>query len=65
MQAKKNTIHFVSDENLPTYVKSNHELFSIFFIENEFFTEKVKRGVRGYEPNGRTVQPTQLILISN
>ena len=38
--------------------------FSIFFIENELFTENVKNGVRGNEPNGRTVQPTQLILIS-
>ena len=41
-----------------------HELFSIFFIENELFTENVKKGVRGNEPNGRTVQPTHLILIS-
>ena len=38
--------------------------FSIFFIENELFTENVKKGVRGNEPNGRTVQPTQLIRIS-
>ena len=37
--------------------------FSIFFIENQLFTENVKKGVRGNEPNGRTVQPTQLILI--
>ena len=40
------------------------ELFSIFFIENVLFTENVKKGVRGYEPNGRMVQPKQLILIS-
>ena len=39
-------------------------LFSIFFIENESFKENVKKGVRGNEPNGRTVQPTQLIRIS-
>ena len=37
--------------------------FLIFFIEVELFTENVKKGVRGNEPNGRTVQPTQLILI--
>ena len=40
------------------------KLFSIFFIENESFTENVKKGVPGNKPNGRTVQPTQLILIS-
>ena len=40
---------------------NRHELFSIFFIGNELFT---KKGVRGYEPNGRMVQPTQLIIIS-
>ena len=40
------------------------KFFSIFFIENELFTENVKKGVRGNEPNGRTVQPKQLILIS-
>ena len=38
--------------------------FSIFFIEKESFTENVKKGVRGNEPNGQTVQPTQLIFIS-
>ena len=38
--------------------------FSIFFIENNLFTENVKNGVRGNEPSGRTVQPTQSILIS-
>ena len=38
--------------------------FSIFFIENEFFKENVKKGVRGNEPNVRTVQPTHLIRIS-
>ena len=38
--------------------------FSIFFIENELFTENVKKGVRGNEPNGRTVQPTQLTRMS-
>ena len=58
------------DENLHTYVKSKkewgscHELFSIFFKENELFTENIKRRVCGNEPNGRTLQPTQLILIS-
>ena len=41
-----------------------HEFFSIFFIENELSTENVKNGVRGNEPNGRMVQPKQLILIS-
>ena len=40
------------------------KLYSIFFIENELFTENVKKGVRGNEPSGRTVQPTQLIRIS-
>ena len=38
--------------------------FSIFLIENELFTENVKKGVRGNEPNGRMVQPKQLILTS-
>ena len=38
--------------------------FSIFSIENKLFTENVKKGVYGNEPNGRTVQPTQLIRIS-
>ena len=68
---KKNLYYsFDCDENWYTYVKSKmkwgnrHELFSIFFIENELFTENVKKGVRGNEPNGRTVQPKQLILIS-
>ena len=43
---------------------NHHELFfSIFSIENELFTENVKKGVRCNKPNGRTVQPTQLILI--
>ena len=40
------------------------DFFYIFFIENELFTENVKKGVRGNKPNGRSVQPTQLILIS-
>ena len=61
---------FDYDENLHTYVKLKLEwgnrqgLFSIFFIENDLFTEIVKKGVRGNEPNDRTVQPTQWILIS-
>ena len=38
--------------------------FCFFFIENELFTDNVKKGVSGNEPNGRTVQPTQLIRIS-
>ena len=38
--------------------------FSILFIGNDLFAENVKKGVRGNEPNGRTVQPTQFILIS-
>ena len=38
--------------------------FSIFFIENKLFTENVKKGVRRNEPNGRTVQTKQLILIT-
>ena len=41
------------------------KFFSIFFIENELLTENIKTGVRSNEPNSRTVQPTQLILISN
>ena len=68
---KKNLCYlFDCDENLHTYVKSKikwgnrHELFSIFSIENELFTENVKKGVRGNECSGRTVQPTQLIRIS-
>ena len=62
---------FDCDENWHTYIKSKlkwgnrHELFfSIFFIENELFTQNIKKGVRGNEPNGRTIQPTQLIFIS-
>ena len=50
---KKNLYYsFDCDGNLHTYVKSkikwgNYlELFSIFFIENELFTENVKRGDR-------------------
>ena len=39
-------------------------IFSIFFIENDLFTENFKKGVRGNEPNGQGVQFTQLILIS-
>ena len=38
--------------------------FSIFFIENELFTGNVKEGAGGNEPNGRTVQPAQLIRVS-
>ena len=40
--------------------------FSIFFIENELFSENVKKGVRSNEPNpnGRTAQPTHVICIS-
>ena len=33
-------------------------------MENELFIENVKKAVRGNEPNGQTVQPTNLILIS-
>ena len=33
---------------------NGYELFSIFFVENGLFTENVKKGVRGNEPNGRT-----------
>ena len=43
---------------------SDELFFSIFFIENELFTENVKNGVRGNVPNGQTVQPTQFKLIS-
>ena len=39
------------------------KFFSILFIENELFAESVNKGVRSNEPYGRTVQPTQLILI--
>ena len=39
--------------------------FPIFFIENELFTENAKKGVRGNECSGRTVQPTPLIRISD
>ena len=62
---------FDCDENLYTYEKSKikwanrQEIFlSIFFIENELFTDNLKKGVRGSECSGRTVQPTQLIRIS-
>ena len=47
---KKLYYSFDRDENLHTYVKSKIkwgnclELFSIFFIENELFTENVKKG---------------------
>ena len=57
--------------NICTHMKNRKQngvtvmnFFSIFFIENELFTEKVKKQVRDNEPNGRKVQPTQLILIS-
>ena len=47
-QNKKNLYYsFDCDENLYTYVKSKmkwgnrHELYSIFVIENELFTENV------------------------
>ena len=43
---------------------NRHENFSIFFTGNELFTENVNKGVRCNKPNGRTVQPTQLILMS-
>ena len=67
VQAEEKSLYssFDSDENLYTNVKSKikwgnwHELFSISLIENELFTENVKKGVRV-----STVQPTQLILIS-
>ena len=61
---------FVCDENLHTYVKLKikwgecHEFFLYFCIENELFTENVKKGVRGNEPKGQTVQTTQLLLLS-
>ena len=61
---------FDRDENLHTSVKLTtkwgncQELFSILFIENELFTENLKNGIRSNEPNGRTVQLTQLILLS-
>ena len=68
---KKNLYYsFDCDENLHTHVKSKikwgncHELSSVSFVENKLFPENVKNGVRGNEPNGRTVQPTQLIRIS-
>ena len=47
---KKLNYSLDSDENLHTYVKSNikwgnrHKLFTIFFIENDLFTENVKKG---------------------
>ena len=48
---KKNLYYsFDRDENLHTYVKSkikwgnSLEIFSIFFIANELFTENVKKG---------------------
>ena len=58
------------DESLYKLVRSKikwgnrQEIFSIYFIENELFTEVVKKGNRGNEPNGQTVEPTQLLLIS-
>ena len=68
---KKNLYYsFDCDGNLHMYVKLKlrwvnfHDFFSIFFIENVLFTENVKKGVRGNEPNDRTVQPTHLRLIS-
>ena len=71
VRPKKNVYYsFNCDENMQTHVNSKikwgnrHELCSIFFIENELFTENVKKWVRGNEPNGRTVQPIELILIS-
>ena len=43
---------------------NRQEHFSIIFIENELFTENVKKGVRCNEPNGQTIWPTQLLLLS-
>ena len=43
---------------------NRHDFFFIFFIENELFAENVNKCVHGNEPNGQTVQPTMLILIS-
>ena len=70
VQTNKTNLYysFDSDENLYTFVelkiKSNRvtvmNFFSIFFIENELFTENVKKGVRSNEPNDRRVQHTQL-----
>ena len=65
---KKNLYYsFDCDENLHTYVNLKkwgncHKLISIFFTENELFTENVKKGVRGKDPNGQTVQFSLLIL---
>ena len=38
--------------------------FFPFSSYEEVIYRKRKKGVRGNEPNGRTIQPTQLILIS-
>ena len=67
---KKLHYSFDCDENLNIYVKLKlkrgncPDFFTTLFIENQLLTENVKKGVRGNEPNGRTVQPTQLTLIS-
>ena len=38
--------------------------FFHFFVENELFTENVKKRVHRHEQNGWAVQPKQLVLIS-
>ena len=73
LQAKQKSLCFSldSDEILHTLVKlkinwgnRNVFFFSILSLENKLFTENVKKGPCGNEQNGRTVQLTQLIIIS-
>ena len=44
---------------------NRHELFFHFLHRKRVIHKKnVKKGVHGHEPNGRMIQPTQLIIIS-
>ena len=48
----------------PKKMGNLQELFSIFFIENKLVIENLKKGVRGKEPNSKTIHPTQFVRIS-
>ena len=61
-RSPKKYYSFDCDENLQTHVKSKikwgnrHVLFSILFMENELFTENIKKGVCGNETNGQLIR---------
>ena len=66
---KKNYYYLGCDESLYTYVKlkikwgNRHELFFHFPHRKRVIHRKRRKGFLNNEPNGRTVQPTQLIFI--